>query len=80
LGRPTHSLLWGFKLLQERSLRAELLLSRCKLLEHGVLAAGSHPPAAAEAAEAGAPRGTQKKGGKQSKTPKIGKFCKVSYL
>jgi len=30
--------LWGFKLLQGRSSRAELLLSQVQVLEHGVLA------------------------------------------
>jgi hypothetical protein len=38
MDRPMHSLLWGLKLLQERSLRAELLTGlRFKLLEHDVL-------------------------------------------
>jgi len=36
-----HSLLWGFKLLQERCMKAALL--RCKLLEHGVLACSRQP-------------------------------------
>jgi len=61
LGRPKHSLQWRFKLLQDKSVRAGLLLSQMQILEHGVQthAAGSHPAAAAQAAEAGASRGIQ---------------------
>ena len=43
-------------------------------------AAGIHPPAATEAAEAEAPRGIPKKEGKPSNTPKIYTFRKVSEL
>jgi len=52
-------------------MKAELLLSQVQTPGAQCHAAGSHPPAAAEAAEAEAPRGTQKKGGKPSVSPKI---------
>jgi hypothetical protein len=66
----------GFKLLQERSMKAELLLV---LLEHGMLACSRQPSsAAAQAAEAEASRGTQRIGGKHDYTPKNHNFCKFS--
>ena len=57
----------GIKLLQERSLRAGVLLSQEQT--PGARCA-CHPPAAAQPAKAEASRGTQKKGGKPSNTPK----------
>ena len=42
--------------------------------------AGSHPPAAAQAAKAEASRGIQGGGGKPQEHPKKSKFCKFSLL